>query len=147
MAFRDKPDGSILANLSNPVFALYQRRDPRTSEFAEMLIHRSELLPMQTCRKICGTFRRFFGMIMQRMRPADRERLLARVPGLNRYLARMIVEGVAVSETSSLAEQLKPIVENPRTDPEIVTLAGRFIRRELRVSGLNRWPELYTLIK
>lgn len=146
MAFRDDPDGSIVTTLSNPVFALYQARDPRVFGFAELLIDRSASLKTQTCRRICGTFRRLFGMIMQRMTPADRGRLLDRVPGLNRYLARMIVEGIAISESVGLADQLQKVVENPRTDPEIVTLAGRFIRRELRVSGLDRWPELYMLM-
>ena len=45
-----------------------------------------------------------------------------------------------------MAAKLKAIAENPKTDPEIVTLAGRFLHRELRVSGLERWPELYELV-
>jgi DNA-binding XRE family transcriptional regulator len=146
LAFSGQPDGNILKSLSNPVFVLYQVRDPRVMELAETLIRRSKFLPMQTCRRISGTFRRLFGMIMQRMNSGDRKRLLSEVPGLNRYLARMIVEGFAVSE-SNLAVQFQPIIENPQTTPEIVALASRFVRRELRASGLERWPELYELLR
>ena len=74
------------------------------------------------------------------------DQLVFKVPGLYRRLGRMVVEGVARTGGKNLGAKLKAIVENPKTDPEISTLAGRFLHRELRVMGLQRWPELYELV-
>jgi hypothetical protein len=82
--------------------------DPHALTLAQALIERSAPSPPQTCHRVCGTFKRLFGLIIDRI--------------------------------------LKAVAENPKTDSEIVTLAGRFLHRELRVSGLERWPELYDLI-
>jgi hypothetical protein len=95
---------------------------------------------------VCGKFRRLFALIIQGIPEARREELMRLVPGLNRYLARMIVEAVAASAAPALSARLQAIMEDPETAPEIVTLTGRFLQRELRVSGLDKWPELYSLI-
>lgn len=147
LAFKDAPDGSILGHLSGPLFALHSSKDPRTPELALRLIYQCAPLPTQTCRKVCGKFRRLFSLIVQGIPEAKREELLRLVPGLNRYLARMIVEAVTASGVPNLSTKLQAIMENPDTAAEIVTLSGRFLQRELRVGGLDKWPELYSRIE
>ena len=146
LAFQGKTDGNIIALLQTPIFVLFRRNDARVPIFAEALITRCARLPTQTCRRVCAKFRNLFTLIMRRMDVEMKNKLLAAVPGLDRYLARMIIQGAGESNTPDFAEKLKAIAENPNTKAEIVTLAGRFLRRELRVSGLERWPELYELV-
>jgi hypothetical protein len=74
------------------------------------------------------------GLIVERMdRPAT-DQLLSEVPLLHSRLVRMIVEGVARAGGADLAAKLKTIAETPKTDPEIVALAGRFF------TGSCQWP-------
>jgi hypothetical protein len=146
LAFTEPTDGSLVEKLQAPLFSLYRNKDPRAPTLATALIERSAPLPPQTCHRVCGTFKRLFGLIVERMDKQMMDQLLAKVPDLHRRLGRMIVEGVARTGGEGLAAKLKAIAENPKTDPEIVTLAGRFLHRELRVSGLERWPELYELV-
>jgi hypothetical protein len=146
LAFTEPTDGSLIEKLQAPLFNLYRNKDPRALTFAKALIDRSAPLSPQTCHRVCGTFKRLFGLIVERMDQEENDQLLSKVPGLHRRLGRMIVEGAARAGGEGLAARLKAIAENPKTDPEIVTLAGRFLHRELRVSGLERWPELYDLV-
>jgi len=146
LAFAEPTDGSLIEKLQAPLFSLYRNKDPRALTLAKALIDRSAPLSPQTCHRVCGTFKRLFGLIVERMDREATDQLLSEVPGLHRRLGRMIMEGVARAGGEGLAARLKAIAENPKTDPEIVTLAGRFLHRELRVSGLERWPELYDLV-
>jgi hypothetical protein len=146
LAFKQPTDGSLIEKLQAPLFSLYRNNDPRALTLAQALIERSAPLPPQTCHRVCGTFKRLFGLIVERMDRHATDRLLSEVPRLHRRLGRMIVEGVARAAEEGLAAKLKAVAENPKTDPEIVTLAGRFLHRELRVNGLERWPELYDLV-
>jgi hypothetical protein len=146
LAFEEPTDGSLIEKLQAPLFCLYRDHDPRATTLARALIERSAPLTTQTCHRVCGTFKRLFGLIVERMDRETTDRLLADVPHLHRRLARMVVEGVARAGVDGLAAKLKAIAEHPKTDPEIVTLAGRFLHRELRVSGLEQWPELYELV-
>lgn len=146
LAFTEPTDGSLVEKLQAPLFSLYRNNDPRAPSLVTALIERSAPLSPQTCHRVCGTFKRLFGLIVERMDKQMMDQLLAKVPDLHRRLGRMIVEGVARTGGEGLAAKLKAIAENPKTDPEIVTLAGRFLHRELRVSGLERWPELYELV-
>jgi hypothetical protein len=142
LAFEGSPDGNMIETLANPLFALYSLNEPRTTHFAESLIINCTRLPMQTCRNVYGRFRRLFGIIMRRMDQGMRDRLLGMVPGLNRYLARMILEGVA-SPAIGLGAKLRQIGEDPSTEPEIVSFVAKLLRVEQRTSDLGRWPELY----
>lgn len=146
IAFEGNPDGNIVSALSTPMFVLYKRNDPQVLQLAETFVNRCAPLNTGACRRATAKFRRLFGLIMRRMDQPARSRLLATVPGLDRQLARMIVQGAAESDTQDFGTKLKFIAENPATHPEIITLARRFLRRELRVSGLERWPELYKLV-
>lgn len=146
LAFNAKIDGRILEHLSNPLFALYRSQDSRLPKFAEQLIIRTAALSTQTCRMLSGKFRRLFSMIMPRMDRATRDRLWSQVPTINRYLGRMIVEAAAACETDKLGPKLKQLVENPETHGEIVALANRFLHRDLRAGGLEKWPDLYALV-
>ncbi|MGE0851991.1 MAG: NACHT domain-containing NTPase [Hyphomicrobiaceae bacterium] len=147
LAFTEPTDGNLIDNLQVPLFILYREKDPRAPALARVLVDRSAPLSPQTCYRVCGTFKRLFGLIVERMDRGTRDELLSRVPLLHKRLGRMILEGVARSGGRGMAAQLKAIAENPKTDPEIVTLAGRFLHRELRVGGLERWPELYQLLQ
>jgi len=146
LAFTAPTDGNLIENLQVPLFSLHRHNDPRTPELAKALIARSAPLSPQTCYRVCGTFKRLFGLIVERMDRKSKDELLSKVPLLHKRLGRMIVEGVARSGGEGLAAKLKTIAENPVTAPEIITLAGRFLHRELRVGGLERWPELYDLV-
>lgn len=146
LAFREKTDGNLIEKLQAPLFSLYRANDPRVVELAEHLIHRSAPLGRQTCHRVCGQFKRLFRLIVERMTERSRDQFLAQVPHFNKYLGRMIVEAVAATEGDGLADKLKSIAENPHTDAEIVSLANRFLHRELRTSGLEKWPQLYALI-
>jgi hypothetical protein len=146
LAFTAPTDGNLIEKLQPPLYSLYAIRHPRVPNLAATLIERSEPLKSQTCHRICGTFKRLFGLIVQRMDNKTIDQLVAKVPNLHKRLGRMIVEGVARAGGKDVSAKLKAIVENPKTDPEISTLAARFLHRELRASGLQRWPELYELI-
>jgi hypothetical protein len=146
LAFEEPTDGGLIEKLQAPLFGLYRDNDPRALALARALIERSAPLPPQTCHRVCGTFKRLFGLIVERMDRRATDRLLSDVPRLHRRLGRMIVEGVARAGGEGLAAKLKAIAENPQTDPEIVTLAGRFLHRELRTGGIERWSELYELL-
>src|SRR4029077_2661371 len=145
LAFTQPTDASLIENLQAPLFSLYQSKDRRTPELAKALVERSAPLRTQTCHRVCGTFKRLFGLIVERMDSRTKDQLLSKVPQLHRRLGRMIVEGVARAGNEGLAAKLKAIEENPKTDPEIVTLAGRFLVRERRMSGIEQWPELFKL--
>ena len=145
LAFAEPTDGGLIERLQGPMFNLYQAHDSRMVALAETLVDRSAPLSQQTCHRVCGTFKRLFRLIVERMDQTARHQLLSKVPGLHRRLGRMIVEGVARAGAENLAVKLKAIAEDPKSDQEIVALAGRFLHRELRVSGLKRWPELYEL--
>jgi hypothetical protein len=145
LAFANPTDGGLIERLQGPLFSLYNRKDPRLISLVKTLVDRSAPMSQQTCHRVCGTFKRLFGLIVERMDDATRQQWLSRVPGLDRRLGRMIVEGVARAGTGDLAARLKAIAEDQKSDREIVALAGRFLHRELRVSGLKRWPELYEL--
>ena len=146
LAFREKTDGNLIEQLQAPLFILYRANDARALKLAEALIQRSAPLGLQTCHRVCGQFKRLFGLIVERMDCGARDRLLSGVPRLNKHLGRMIVEGVAGAWIEGLSDKLKAIVEHAETDPEIVTLANRFLHRELRISGMERWPELYEIV-
>jgi hypothetical protein len=146
IAFAEKADGNIIAKLSNPIFVLYRKGDPRVPRLAETFVTRCAPLSTQSCLRACAKLRHLFGLIMRCMDQQAKKRLLALVPGLNRHLARMIVQGAAESDTDDLGNQLKAIAENPATHGEIVNLVSQFLRRELRVSGLERWTDLYTFV-
>jgi transcriptional regulator with XRE-family HTH domain len=146
IAFAEKTDGNIVARLSNPIFILYRNGDPRVPRLAETFVTRCTPLSTQSCLRACAKLRHLFGLIMRRMDQQAKRRLLALVPGLNRHLAHMIVQGAAESETDDLSNRLGAIAENPATHGEIVNLVSQFRRRELRVSGLERWTDLYTLV-
>jgi len=146
VAFAEPTDRGLIEKLQAPLFRLYRDNDPRALTLAEALIERTASLPPQTCHRVCGTFKRLFGLIVERMDRREIDRLLSDVPRLHRRLGRMIVEGVARACGEGLAAKLKAIAENPQTDPEIVTLAGRFLYRELRTGGIERWSELYELV-
>jgi hypothetical protein len=146
LAFCKETDGNLIENLQAPLFSLYSGNDPRVVKLAEALIQRSAPLGLQTCHRVCGQFKRLFGLIVERMDKSMTDRLLAQVPHLNRHLGRIIVEGVAATQGEGLAQKLKSIAENPQTHAEIVSLANRFLHRELRTSGLEKWPELYRLL-
>jgi hypothetical protein len=128
------------------MFVLHKRNDPRIVALAEAYVNRCVPLSTQACRRACARFRNLFILIMRRMDISTKERLLAMVPGLDRYLARMIIQGAVESETYRLGDHLQAITEDPKTHAEVRTLARRFLQRELRVSGLERWSELYGLL-
>jgi len=146
LAFTAPTDGNLIEKLQAPLYSLYAARHPRVPELAVALVERSRPQSPQTCHRICGTFKRLFGLIVEQMDERTIDQLLLIVPDVHRRLGRMIVEGVARVGAANLSPKLKAIVENPRTDPEISTLAARFLHRELRTSGLQRWPELYALV-
>ena len=145
LAFARETDGNIIAKLSTPLFVLYKRKDSRLPALAEGLVERCAPLPTQACRLACATLRHLFALIMRRMDQQSKSRLFARVPGFDRSLARMIIQGGAQSDTQEFSAKLQAIAGNPTSAADIITLA-QFLRRELRVSGLERWPELYEIV-
>jgi hypothetical protein len=147
LAFEENPDGTILGPLSNVLFALYRREDPRAVSFAEVLIDRCAPLPMQTCRRVFGKSRHLLGLIIRRMNEDQKERLLERVPGLNRYLARMIIEGVMSAGVAQLSRRLRAIIENSRSNPEVIGMTARFLEREVRRSDIGKWDQLHGILQ
>lgn len=85
-------------------------------------------------------------LIMRRLNDAVRVELLESVPRINRYLGRLIVQGAVEAGTQSLIPRLKVTAENPTVGADLISMTRRFIRREMRTSGLGRWPELYELV-
>lgn len=147
LVFEGKADGAIICRLEKPVFAVFTSDPARVPRLMDMLITKCDGLPMQTCRRVSGKFRRLFGQVVRYMDPGVRDRLLRSSPELNRCLGRMIIEGVTATGAPALRTKLKQIVEDRRSDPEIVGLATRLLRTESHVSGLEKWPELYELVR
>ena len=60
--------------------------------------------------------------------------------------AAFVLQGIGSLSVAQLRFAAAASPSELRGDLEIVTLAGRFHHRELRVGGLERWPELYELV-
>ena len=146
LALAGAPDGDMLASLSTPVFELYRSGDTRVTELLLRLIERCNTLPMHACRTITGMFRRQFALVSHRLNAKTVQELLERVPEMNCYVGRMVLQAVLSASTPRLADQFKRIAEHPRSDPEIVSLARRLMQAELRTGNLGRWPELYEIL-
>jgi hypothetical protein len=95
LAFSKETDGNAIAKLSTPLFVLYKRKDARLPALAEEFVRPCAPLPTQACRLACATLRHLFALIMRRMDQDAKGRLFAKVPGLDRSLARMIIQGGA----------------------------------------------------
>lgn len=102
---------------------------------------------MNACRTITGVFRKQFALIAHQLDADTVHRLLDRVPTMNPYVGRMVLQAVLGAEVPGIAEMFRQIAEDADSDPEIVSLAGRLQRTELRPSSLGRWPELYEIVK
>ncbi|HWQ87914.1 NACHT domain-containing protein [Brevundimonas sp.] len=146
IAFDGDTEGNLVALLQGPIYGLYRVQDARVEFIFKDLIARSANLPTHSCLRISRVFRRLSSLIMRRLNDAARVELLESVPQINRYLGRLIVQGAVEAGTQSLIPRLKVIAENPTVGADLISMTRRFIRREMRTSGLGRWPELYELV-
>ncbi len=98
-------------------------------------------------RDLINRLRRPVRELVRRAPPADRERLLARVPGLDRFLGRLLVEAFCHECFDLVTGTLRELLRDGAVDADVQEIIRRHLHARERTLGSEAWPELYAALR